>query len=116
MSDSVYVIARCAVRPGKAELAKQGAKELLRYCKENEPGLLTYEFYFNGTETELQVLETYKDNQAILNHNTDGHNDAFFEAVEITDISLWGAVTDELLAAWKDVNPTAYTHWDGFSR
>lgn len=118
----IYVVARCTVFPGKAENARKAIGDLVALCKENEPGLLMYEIYFNESETELHVLEKYKDNDAMLNHlkKPEGRIDAIkknlIDAVEFSFVGFLGAVSEEVMAAYELFNPTAYKHLDGFTR
>ena len=117
-----HLVGRCTVRAGKAELARKAISNLARLCIENEPGLLVYQFYFNETETELWALETYKDNDAILNHGKKPEGqietlfDDFLSAVQITDLGFFGAVSQEVMDAKKVFNPTVYKYMGGVTR
>ncbi len=122
MSDYIHLIARCAVRPGKAEDLKKIIGNFVKLCRENEPGLLMYEYYFNESETELHILETYRDNEAILNHTGKPKNrmDALkkdlFEAIDATFLGFFGPVSEEVMAGYELMNPEAFQHQDGFTR
>ena len=90
-------------------------------CREHEPDLLMYEYYFNESETEVIILETFKGNEEIINHgnNTRSHPNvfnAFFEAIEIKSVDFLGPVSEEIMSGWVNFNPTAYKHHDGFTQ
>lgn len=121
MRDEIHVVARCKVLPGKAEDARKAITDIVAVCREHEPDFLMYEYYFNESETEVIILETFKGNEEIINHgnNTRAHPNefnAFFEAIEITSVDFLGSVSDEIMTGWADFSPTAYKHHDGFTR
>ena len=119
--DHIHVVARCKVLPGKAEDARNAITDIVAVCREHEPDLLMYEYYFNESETEVIILETFKGNEEIINHgnNTRSHPNvfnAFFEAIEIKSVDFLGLVSEEIMSGWVNFNPTAYKHHDGFTQ
>jgi len=118
MSTTVHVIARARVKPGMEDTAREAIQELTDFCRASEPALQTYEFYLDESGKELVAIETYRDADGVLAHNTDGHNERFFQAVEITGVEFFGPVTDELMRTWRGwgLNPVLHQRVGGFAR
>jgi quinol monooxygenase YgiN len=56
---------RSSVAEGKAGEVKALLREAIDLAKEKEVGLLSYEFFFDETESEMYALELYKDSGAL---------------------------------------------------
>ncbi|KAF2810048.1 antibiotic biosynthesis monooxygenase-like protein [Mytilinidion resinicola] len=68
MSDTVSVIAFITPAPGKKEQAQAGLEDLAAKVKENEPGALQYEFYWDEKNGQFVFIEKYKNLDAVAAH------------------------------------------------
>jgi len=68
MSDVIRLIVESAILPNKSTELKAVLERLIAHCRETEPGLLGFDWYINADETEVRVIETYANSDAVLFH------------------------------------------------
>jgi len=74
MADNfVYVVARIKPAEGKVEEVEAGLAELAGLVEKNEPGAISYQFFYNEAESEFAVFEIYKDAEAAAAHKNSAH-------------------------------------------
>jgi len=105
----LQVTARLRIREGRLNDFKQAAARCMKSVREKDTGTLQYDWFFNDDETECVVRETYRDSDAILEHvaNLGEAFGALLDAAEI-GIEVYGAPSDELVAATKELAPTVF--------
>ncbi|KAE9989499.1 hypothetical protein EG327_002622 [Venturia inaequalis] len=69
----VYVVAQIKPAEGKAEEVLEGLALLAKAVEENEPGCLSYQFFFSKEDYEIEVFEIYKDAAAVQAHKESPH-------------------------------------------
>ncbi len=118
MTDAIRLVLRCSVPEGKANDLKSLQRSLIETCKEKDSGLLSYEFFFNDTGSEMYALEWYKDSAAVMTHMGIGGEtlNQVLGTVQIIRAEVFGNATDELIEAFKPFNAKYFRHWDGFTR
>lgn len=119
MSECVGWVIKMDIKDGKLNEFKSLMSEMVEATKKNEPGALSYEWYFNEAETQCQIYEKYTSSQATMIHlGAFGENFAerFMSSVKPTGVDFYGSPSDELREAMKGFGPAYFTHVGGFTR
>lgn len=99
---------------------KNMIQEGINIIKEKEPGLLSYEFYFNDDETKCYAVELYKDSDALIAHMNifqSMREEALGEHHhKVTRFELFGPCSEELRPHVAPFNAQIYQHYDGYTR
>lgn len=118
MSDAIRLVIQCSVPAGKAGEAKVLLREAIDLCQEKDMGLLSYEYFFDESESEFYALEWYKDSAAVLTHmGIVGETlNKLLETVQITRAEVFGNASDELIEAFVPFSAKVFRYWGGFTR
>jgi len=74
-----------SVDQGGIDMLREGVAALAAEVEKNEPGCLSYQYFFNEKENEIAVFEIYKDAAAAEAHKDSAH---FAEARKAMDGKL----------------------------
>jgi quinol monooxygenase YgiN len=93
-------IARFKIKEGKLEEYKRLSDQAMEKVRTNEPGTLQYDIYFNDDESEVMVIERYRDSEALLAHvaNLGELFGAIVATVEVIHGECLGEASPELKA------------------
>ncbi|QDS73830.1 hypothetical protein FKW77_006391 [Venturia effusa] len=69
----IYVLAQIKPAEGKAEEILEIMATVAKAVEEDEPGCLSYQFFFSKEEYEIEVFEVYKDAAAAQAHKESAH-------------------------------------------
>ncbi len=118
MSRSIWIIGEYIVKDGQLDTVKMLLKTGIETVKANDPGVLSYEFFFNDDESKLYSIEYYKDSEAVLVH-MGIIGDLFPKLAEVAPMvrgEIFGNASGELIKALAPLGPKFFKHWGGFSR
>ena len=97
-------------------------------CKIAMEGVVKDAFAETGTKTHfwcrskdgksLFVLEQYEDEKALIEHITANppSRAAFFESIQVVDITVYGGVSDNIKDRFASLNPKYMTYFGGYSK
>jgi hypothetical protein len=93
---------------------KRLAAEVLKVTAE-EPGVLKYDWFFNGDETRCVVRETYKNSEAVLTHlGMAGDLGApLVKAAGGLDLEVFGSPSEQVVEALATLRPAYYRFFQG---
>jgi quinol monooxygenase YgiN len=117
-SPEVYWSATFAIPPGKMDNFKQVVAKLVADTKK-EPGTLEYEYTTNSEENTVDIIERYRDSDAVIAHVTQTfpkYAKEFLENARPGRVVVYGSPSDEVKKALKDFNPVYFTSFNGFTR
>ena len=112
--NQLQVTATLKIHEGKLEDFKKLAAQCVVAVKENEPGTLQYDWFFNPEETECVVREIYTDSNAVFAHLSN-IGVLLGQITQVADMSLevFGNPSEELRAATSGMNPKIYSFYQG---
>ena len=112
--ETIHLIARFKIHDGKQSEFKKWSKEVLAKTKNESPGPLYYEWFYNEAGTECVVREAYKDSDAMFIH-MGNLGDLLGQGLAMADFfpEVYGNLSPELLAAAAPLNPMIYTFDQG---
>ena len=118
MANFIRAIAEHSILDGKIKEFKELATEIIHTVEATEPDTLSYEWFLSNDETKCYVVQLYKDSGAALFHlrnisNLLGH---FHEVAPLTDLMIFGRLSDELIKTIEPVGARIFKHWDGVTR
>ncbi len=118
MSAEIWIIAEFTPKEGKNDEFKEVANLFITTVQANEPGTLTYQFYFNKLQTKCLVLAQFRDSKAVLAHFKDvgGLVLKLIETAQLTRGELYGNVSTELRLVATPFGVNFFKPWGGFSR
>ncbi len=97
-------------------------------CKEAMEAIVEEAFAESGTKTHfwcrptegetLFVLEQYEDEKALMEHvkADSSSRTSFFESVEISDVTVYGNVSDQIKKMFSPLSPTYLNYYGGYSK
>ncbi len=112
--EELKVIARFKIHDGKLEEFKNWASTCKEAVQQKDPGTLEYDWYFNNSQTECVVRETYSDSNAVMAH-MGNLGELLAQGTELADLSLeiYGDPSEELSNAAAGLNPAVYSYFQG---
>jgi len=112
---NIQLTARFLIHEGKEEEFKSIAAQCMNIVKEKEKDTtLQYDWYFNDSNNECVVRETYADSDAILIH-IGNLGELLGRFLEISDFypEIYGSPSEELMNAVGGMNPKLYSFYHG---
>ncbi len=85
MAAPIIYVDRSRIRAGMAERVNQQVQRLVDFIDSREPQLIGYEFYFDGSESEMTVIAIHPDPQSLETHMELGR-EAFLEFADLIDM------------------------------
>ncbi len=113
----IQVSAEICIQAGKLDEFKKVAHSFLDVVNEKEKGeggTLQYDWFLAADGTTCSVRETYADSNAVLVHLANVR--PLFQqlmAISTFDFEVFGAMSDELKAATKDLPIKSYSYLHG---
>lgn len=83
-----------------------------------EPGTNSHFWCRSKDGKALFVLEQYADEKALIEHLmvNPSSRAAFFESIEVSDVSVYGSVSDTIKEKLTSLNPTYMHYYGGYSK
>ena len=118
MTDRIRMVAEFTVKPENLAAFKRLVGQLVDLVTRNEPGALSYEWFFNDDESVCTILEVYKDVQAVNAHMADvGPTlNEIMAVAPMTMLKVFGAVPDEMKPVVASMGGTVHTPFTGITR
>jgi len=97
-------------------------------CKKAMEGIVEHAYAETGTKTHfwcrskdeksLFVLEQYEDEKALIEHvmANPPSRAAFFESIEVVDVTVYGSVPDKIKEMFAPLNPAYMNYYGGYSK
>jgi quinol monooxygenase YgiN len=118
MSDHVIYVDRFQLREGKAEDFKRYATDMAEFVEENEPGVISFNYYMDEDGAKGTAVFVFSDAEAADLH-LDLASSRFQEGYELlsaSDIELLGRPSDRAIEMAASFNASVKTKLAGFSR
>lgn len=118
MPNYIRAIAEHSILDGKIKEFKELAAEIIYTVEATEPDTLSYEWFLTNDETKCYVVQLYKDSGAALFHLRNIRNllSPFHEVAPLTDLMIFGSLSDELIETIEPIGAKIFEHWDGVTR
>jgi quinol monooxygenase YgiN len=105
-------IARFKFHEGKLEEYKRLSAQAMEIVRTKDSGTLQYDIYLNDDETEVMVIERYRDSGALIEHgeNLGDLSEAILATVSVVYGEVIGDASEELRAGLADSPVQLFTH------
>ena len=117
-NNQINVRAEFNIEKGKIEEFKKLIQDMSRVVEANEPDTINYRFYFNKSETECIVWETYANSDSVLAHINGVASQTILPKVHsvsrISRLDVYGNTSEELQKVLTGTQ--TYNLFAGFSR
>ena len=118
MSTAVSWLLRATINNGANDDFRSLMDEMIESARD-EPGTTNYEWFIDDSESSFHVYERYADSDAAMTHI--GNFDAkfaerFLSLVEVSEMTVYGAPSDEVRQALAGLGSNFYGNLGGFSR
>jgi quinol monooxygenase YgiN len=67
-NDHIEIFTRFTIQPGKLDIFKKTAAELLEVVRENDPGTLRYDWFYDDENLECLAMDTYTNTAGMFAH------------------------------------------------
>lgn len=121
MKDSViHFRAEFIIKDGKLKEYKKLVRNMSKVVEANEPGTLSYRFYFDTDEAKCVVDEIYTNSETVFAHNNSFASKTIlpkiFSISRIVKFEVYGNPSKKLQKVLTSFSPETYNLFDGFSR
>lgn len=118
MTDRIRMVAEFTIKPENLAAFKRLVEQIVDLVTRNEPGALSYEWFFNDDESVCTILEVYKDVQAVNTHmaNVGATLNEIMTVAPMTLLHVFGAVPDEMKPTVASMGGTIHTPFTGITR
>ena len=118
-SDEVYWVVTLSVPSGRMDDFKQVVDQLVAATKE-EPGALEYEYSASADQSTVDIVERYRDSNAVVAHVTQTFgpkfSKPFLDIAKPVRFVVYGTPTAEAEKVLEGFNPVYMTPFNGFTR
>ena len=118
-SDEVYWVVTLSVPSGRMDDFKQVVDQLVAATKE-EPGALEYEYSASADQSTVDIVERYRDSNAVVAHVTQTFgpkfSKPFLDIAKPVRFVVYGTPTAEAKKVLEGFNPVYMTPFNGFTR
>jgi quinol monooxygenase YgiN len=118
-SNEVYWVVTVSVPPGRMDDFKQVVDQLVAATKE-EPGTLEYEYSASADQSTVDIVERYRDSNAVVAHVTQTFapkfSKPFLDIAKPVRFVVYGMPTAEAKKVLEGFNPVYMTPFNGFTR
>lgn len=112
--NNLQITARYQIHSGKLAEFKKIAEECHSIVKVKDKDTLQYDWYFDESQTECVLRETYPDSDALLAHlGNIGKLGGKLVALGNFSAEIYGQPSEELLQAISGLNIKVYTFFQG---
>ena len=118
MTNSIRFVIEFITAEGELDTVKKVLTTAIETVNANDPGALSYEFFFNHDESRLYAVEWYKDSDAALAHLgiVGKILPKLLEVARVNRFQIFGNPSEGLVQALDPLGIQIITHWDGFTR
>lgn len=112
--NNLQITARFQIHSGKLAEFKKIAEECHSIVKAKDKDTLQYDWYFDESQTECVIRESYTDSNALLAH-LGNIGELFGQLVALGNFSaeVYGQPSEKLLQATTGLNIKLYTFFQG---
>jgi quinol monooxygenase YgiN len=118
-SDEVYWVVTLSVPSGRMDDFKRVVDQLVAATKE-EPGALEYEYSASADQSTVDIVERYRDSNAVVAHVTQTFgpkfSKPFLDIAKPVRFVVYGTPTAEAKKVLEGFNPVYMTPFNGFTR
>lgn len=116
----IHFRAEFIIKDGKMKEFKKLVRNMSKLVESNEPGTLSYRFYFDREETKCVVHEIYTNAEAVFAHNNGLASQTIlpkiFSVSRIVKFEIYGKPSNKLQKILTNFSPKTYNLFAGFSR
>lgn len=119
MSEELFWILQCAVRPGQLDNLRELMAEMVAATEANEPGARNYEWFISPDGTHCHLYERYASSAAAVQHLKafrENFAARFMGAVEVKRFVTYGRPDDEARKALEKMGAIIMGPLGGFTR
>ncbi len=111
---NLQITARFQIHHGKLAEFKKTAEECHAIVKAKDKDTIQYDWYFDESQSECVLRETYPDSNALLAHLAN-IGDLFGKILSLGDFSaeVYGEPSEELLKATAGLDKKLYSFYQG---
>lgn len=118
MNDEIAWHLELSIAPNQIDEFRASMEEMVASTQE-ESGTLAYAWYISDDNTEVHIIERYRDSAAVMTHMSGfGEKFAgrFLALVQPKRWSVFGNPNDEARRAFANFGPSYYALFGGFAR
>ena len=125
MSEPFIFVGTHRISEGKLDEFKRDCRKLVELVQENEPQLMSFNFYFNEDETEVSVVQVHPDADSMLRHMQVAREhitEATEEQLITKEIQIFGSPNDAVSGMIEQLTQSGVplnvkpNHFAGFVR
>lgn len=118
MKDQIQYLVEFTIADGKTEEFKTLIHSIIEKVKKNEPGMDSYQLFYNIGETKSYMLERFPNSAGVMAHlaHVGPMLPELLELAPITRFEIFGNVSKEVAEAVESLGATTYSYLDGFNR
>jgi len=118
MTDQIQYLVEFTIVDGKAEEFKSMIHSLIEKVNKNEPGMDSYQLFYNAGETKGYMLERFKDSAGVMAHlaHVGPMLPELLELAPITRFEIFGDISKEVAEAVEPLGANVYSYLNGFNR
>ena len=111
---NLQITARYQIHDGHLAEFKKLANECLAIVKAKDQDTLQFDWYFDESQSECVLRETYPDSNALLSH-LGNVGELFGKLISLGDFSaeVYGHPSDELIKATSGLKIKVYNYYQG---
>ncbi len=118
MARDIGVVNRYSVLPGNQDDVKKLLRALVERVRSEDPGTLSFEWYFGDNENELYLVGQRRDSEALIAHEALFAEDPLVQQFQakapVNRSELFGNMSRDLAELLPSI--TSYKSRDGFTR
>jgi len=118
MTNQIQYLVEFTIAEGKAEEFKSLIHSLIEKVKKNEPGIDSYQLFYNSGESKSYMLERFPNSAGVMAHlaHVGPMLPELLELAPITRFEIFGNISEELKESLKSLGPDIFSYHDGFNR
>lgn len=115
-SGNIEIMTRFNVQPGKMDIFKKAARELLQVVREKDTGTFRYDWFYNEADNECIAMDTYIGAAGMFGHMKNAH-EKHSELLQYSTLitEFLGELPDEAMEAVSKYNPKIFSFFDGLA-
>lgn len=104
MPEPLFYIDRSTIREGALDEVRRRVPELVEFIRGEEPQLVSYDFYIDGTGRKMTVVSLHPDSDSLRLHMEVGRSafQKFADLIDLYSIEVYGQPSDEVLSLLED--------------
>jgi quinol monooxygenase YgiN len=118
MTDQVQYLVEFTIIDEKTEEFKSLIHSLIEKVKKNEPGIDSYQLFYNSGDNKSYMLERFPNSAGVMAHlaHVGPMLPDLLELAPITRFEIFGNISNELAESLSSLGPDIYSYLNGFNR